>query len=355
MPGGEQASAAVPAIECRQVWKLFGPRAEEAMTACRERPLGKEELIERFGCVIGAADVTLSIARGEIFCIMGLSGSGKSTLVRHINGLIRPTAGEVLVEGTGILSLGVRELRALRAEKIAMVFQNFALLPHRSVIENVAFGLELRKVPRAERLERAAKMLSLVQLSGWEERWPDELSGGMQQRVGLARALAGDPDILLMDEPFGALDPLIRRQLQDQFLELSRVMRKTTVFITHDLDEAMRVGSRIAIMRDGRIVQVGTPGEILRNPADRYVADFVGGVSELKILKASDILKPATNAMTPDPSAPRAAPDATLAELAAITSSSDLPVAIEDSAGAFVGTVDRVAVLASISRRQAHG
>jgi len=341
-----------PAIECRNVWKIFGARSREALAAGQSAAASKDDIINRYGCVLGVADVSLSIAAGEIFCVMGLSGSGKSTLVRHINGLIRPTAGDVLVQGRNIFSLSAAELRALRAEKIAMVFQNFALLPHRTVIENVAFGLELRKVKRAERLERAARMLSLVQLSGWEERWPDELSGGMQQRVGLARALAGEPDILLMDEPFGALDPLIRRQLQDQFIELARMMKKTTVFITHDLDEAMRIGTRIAIMRDGRVVQIGTPGEILANPADRYVADFIGGVSELKVLKASDIMQPGGAAR---PDAPRAPLDATLAELAAMTAASDTPVAVLDHAGAVAGTVDRVAVLTAISRRQNHG
>jgi glycine betaine/proline transport system ATP-binding protein len=356
-PAGRDGSGpATPAVECRHVWKIFGGGAERALAEGLKTPLGKDEMIERFGCVLGVADVSLSVAPGEIFCIMGLSGSGKSTLVRHINGLIRPTAGEILIDGRNILSLGASGLRALRAEKITMVFQNFALLPHRTVIENVAFGLELRKVRREERLERAAAMLDLVRLSGWEDRWPDELSGGMQQRVGLARALAGDPDILLMDEPFGALDPLIRRQLQDQFLELSRVMRKTTVFITHDLDEAMRVGSKIAIMRDGRIVQVGTPGDILRNPADDYVAEFVGGVSELKILRAADIMTPlADGAASPDPFSPRAAPETNLAELAAIAASTDEPVVILDAAGAVLGTVDRVAVLASISRKDRHG
>jgi glycine betaine/proline transport system ATP-binding protein len=341
-----------PAIECRNVWKIFGGKAREALAAGQTSSANKDEMIERFGCVLGVADVSLTIQPGEIFCVMGLSGSGKSTLVRHINGLIRPTAGDVLVQGRSILSLSASELRALRAEKIAMVFQNFALLPHRTVIENVAFGLELRRVKRAERLERAAKMLSLVQLSGWEERWPDELSGGMQQRVGLARALAGEPDILLMDEPFGALDPLIRRQLQDQFIELSRMMKKTTVFITHDLDEAMRVGTRIAIMRDGRVVQTGTPGEILANPADQYVADFTGGVSELKVLKASDVMQPGGSAA---PGAPHATPHTTLAELAAMTAASDVPVAVLDDSGAVAGTVDRVAVLTAISRRQNHG
>ena len=346
-------SSLTPAIECRDVWKIFGPKADEALAASRAGSLGKDEMIERFGCVLGVADVNLSIAPGEIFCIMGLSGSGKSTLVRHINGLIRPTAGTIIVDGRDVLELSAADLRALRATKIAMVFQNFALLPHRTVIENVAFGLELRKVPRSERLERAAAMLQLVKLAGWEDRWPDELSGGMQQRVGLARALAGEPDILLMDEPFGALDPLIRRQLQDQFIDLSRMMRKTTVFITHDLDEAMRIGTRIAIMRDGRIVQVGTPGEILANPADRYVADFVAGVSELKIVKAADIMRP-VNGAEPHPDALRVEPDATLAELAAMTSATEEPVLVVDASGAIKGIVDRVAVLATVGRRHSH-
>jgi glycine betaine/proline transport system ATP-binding protein len=233
-----------------------------------------------------------------------------------------------------------------------MVFQNFALLPHRTVIENVAFGLELRNLRREERTAKAREMLELVQLAGWAERWPDELSGGMQQRVGLARALAGDPDILLMDEPFGALDPLIRRQLQDQFLELSRVMRKTTVFITHDLDEAMRVGSRIAIMRDGRIVQIDTPGGIVRNPADRYVADFVSGISELKLLRACDIMKPLNGSSVDGPTA---SDDCDLVELAAMTASSEQPVIITDDKGTPVGTVDRVAVLNSLRRRPGDG
>ncbi len=349
MTASVQPSTAQPAIECRNVWKLFGGRAGEAMAAAGKSEGSKKDLIAKYGCVIGVADVSLSIPAGQIFCIMGLSGSGKSTLVRNINGLIRPTSGDIMIGGQSVCALSPKDLRALRASKIAMVFQNFALLPHRTVIENVAFGLELRKVRRAERLQRAAEMLKLVDLAGWENRFPDELSGGMQQRVGLARALAGDPDILLMDEPFGALDPLIRRQLQDQFIELSRKMRKTTVFITHDLDEAMRVGAQIAIMRDGRVVQVGTPADIINRPADSYVAEFVAGVSELKAVRASDIMVEARDA--PDPAAPRAAPDATLCELAGLAAGSDHPISIIDLSGRLVGSVDRLAVLKGMSRK----
>jgi glycine betaine/proline transport system ATP-binding protein len=342
----------MPAIECRGVWKVFGPKPQEALHAIRAQGLGKAELLERHNCVIGVADANFAVEQGEIFCIMGLSGSGKSTLVRHINGLIQPTAGEVLIDGENIARKSGRELRALRGRKIGMVFQNFALLPHRTVIENIAFGLELRNMRREERTAKAARMLDLVQLSGWAERWPDELSGGMQQRVGLARALAGDPDILLMDEPFGALDPLIRRQLQDQFLELSRVMRKTTVFITHDLDEAMRVGSRIAIMHDGRIVQIDTPQGVVRNPADDYVAAFVAGISELKLLRAADIMRPLNGTL---PDGPKVLEDCDLAGLAALTASSERPVVITDAQGKPLGMVDRVAVLNSIGRRPGDG
>ena len=223
---------------------------------------------------------------------MGLSGSGKSTLMRHINRLIEPTDGKILINGTDISGLNKPEMRALRSEKIGMVFQNMALLPHRNVRDNVAFGLEVRNVPKEERQDAAEKALKLVQLDGWDDRFPKELSGGMQQRVGLARALASDPDILLMDEPFSALDPLIRRQLQDQFLELSLKLKKTTLFITHDLDEAIRIGAHIAIMKDGVLVQIGTPEEIVTNPADEYVADFVAGISRLHLVSAQAVMYP---------------------------------------------------------------
>jgi glycine betaine/proline transport system ATP-binding protein len=262
------------------------------MAAVQRESLSKEVLRGRFGCVIGVAGVSFSIRPREIFCVMGLSGSGKSTLIRHINRLIEPSSGEVIVGGRSVNLMTLTEMRRFRAETVGMVFQNMALFPHRTVLENVGFGLEVRNVPKAERHRAACDMLRLVKLEGWEARYPDELSGGMQQRVGLARALAADPDILLMDEPFSALDPLIRRELQDEFVKLSKVMKKTTVFITHDLEEAIRLGDRIAIMKDGRFVQVGRPAEIILAPADDYVARFVETVSPLPFLKARDIMRP---------------------------------------------------------------
>lgn len=344
------------AIQSRHVWKLFGPRHKEALAAMKSQALTRQETSERFNCIAGVADVSLSIRTGEIFCIMGLSGSGKSTLVRHFNGLIPPTDGEIIVKGHNIADLSPKALRKLRAEKIAMVFQNFALLPHRTVLDNVSFGLELRGEGLAERHARAREVLRQVDLNGWENAWPEELSGGMQQRVGLARALAGNPEILLMDEPFGALDPLIRRQLQDQFIELSRMMRKTTVFITHDLDEAMRIGDRIAIMRDGRVIQVGTPDEILRNPADQYVADFVAGVSSFDNLTAHDVMSPIAKAgglqagVLPD-HAPRVGSTASMAELATLAVESDTPIRVTDADDTVIGVVDRVAILKALGER----
>ncbi len=254
-------------------------------------------------------------------------------------------------------SKSAAELRRLRGDKIGMVFQSFALLPNRTVLDNVAFGLELRGLPRAEREARAMRVLEEVQLAEWRNRFPAELSGGMQQRVGLARALAGDPEILLMDEPFGALDPLIRRQLQDQFLELSRDHRKTTIFITHDLDEAIRLGTRIAIMHDGRIVQIGTPSEIVRNPADDYVADFVGGLSRLKLLRASDIMR---EIATDERGAiagnwPRASVDSDLDALVDLAADDDNPIVVAAADGTPVGLVDKRALLRGIQGRPANG
>jgi glycine betaine/proline transport system ATP-binding protein len=222
---------------------------------------------------------------------MGLSGSGKSTLVRHINRLLEPTSGKILINGRDVMTLDRESLQELRNKKIGMVFQNFALMPHRSVVDNIAMPLEIRGVSKNDRLDVANKILDIVELQGWGNKFAHELSGGMQQRVGLARALAADPEFLLMDEPFSALDPLIRRQLQSEFIKLSKQMKKTTVFITHDLDEAVRVGHRIAIMRDGKVIQVGTPEEIVVSPADDYVADFVKGISRLKVVQAKSIMQ----------------------------------------------------------------
>ena len=348
-----QASAPQIVVECRDVWKLFGLQAERARAAIASEGLGKAELLQRYNCVIGVAGASFTVERGEIFCIMGLSGSGKSTLVRLINGLIEPTAGSVLIDGDEIGRKSAAELRRLRGKKIGMVFQSFALLPHRNVLDNVAFGLELRGMSRAERERIALRVLEEVKLSGWAGRNPSELSGGMQQRVGLARALAGDPELLLMDEPFGALDPLIRRQLQDQFLSLSRVMRKTTIFITHDLDEAIRLGTRIAIMRDGQLVQIGTPAEIVRKPADDYVADFVSGLSRLKLLRASDIMVPIAGATIVG--GPRARPDADLDELVDLAAVHDEPITIATDDGVAIGMVDKKALLRGIQGKPSDG
>ena len=275
LDGAEQAADDVVRLE--SVWKIFGARAGEALTAAKSG-VGKPDILREFDCVVGVADASLTVRRGEIFCVMGLSGSGKSTLVRHVNRLLEPTAGRILIEGEDILAKSDAELRRIRATKVGMVFQNFGLLPHRTVRENVSLPLEIQGATLKRQYDSAEAALAKVELAGWGDRSPASLSGGMRQRVGLARALAADPPILLMDEPFSALDPLIRRQLQDQFLQLSKEVRKTTMFITHDLDEAIRIGTRIAIMKDGVIVQIGTPDEIIRNPADDYVAEFVANI-----------------------------------------------------------------------------
>lgn len=279
-------------VVAKNVWKIFGENAQQALNEIQKNNMSKAEVLEKFQCVVGVRDVNINVAQGEVFCIMGLSGSGKSTLVRHINRLIEPTHGEIYIAGVNVGKLNEEELRKIRAEKIGMVFQNMALLPHRSVRDNIAFALELRNVDAFTRTQVADKVIETVSLQGYADRMPNELSGGMQQRVGLARALAADPDILLMDEPFSALDPLIRRGLQDEFLELSKTMNKTTLFITHDLDEAIRMGSRIAIMKDGQIVQTGTPEDIVTKPADEYVKDFVAGISKLKLVFAHTVMKP---------------------------------------------------------------
>lgn len=281
-----------PLIDCRSVWKVFGKRAEAAIRAITDRRLGKGEVLKEFGCVVGVADVSLTLRKGEIFCIMGLSGSGKSTLIRLFNRLIEPSLGQIFVCGKDVAKMNARQLRATRAQHVGMVFQSVALLPHRTVLENAAFGLEVQNVDRARRLDVARRALATVGLADWGDRYPHELSGGMQQRVGLARVIAADPEIILMDEPFSALDPLIRRQLQDEFRQLSKTLGKSAVFITHDLDEAIRIGDRIAIMKDGAIIQVGTAEDIVLEPADGYVADFVAGISRLHLVKAHSVMHP---------------------------------------------------------------
>lgn len=338
-------------IRLTDVWKVFGTRAEEAMASIKAEGIGKPEVLERFGCVVGVQSASFEVARGEIFCIMGLSGSGKSTLVRHVNRLIEPTSGMIEILGQDVSSLSGAKLRRIRAEKIGMVFQHMALLPHRSVRDNVAYPLEIRKISKSKRWAISDHALGLVDLVGYEDRLPSELSGGMQQRVGIARALASDPEILLMDEPFSALDPLIRLQLQEQFRALVAQLRKTTLFITHDLDEAIRIGHRIAIMKDGVIVQIGTPEEIVMNPADDYVREFVQGISKLKLVKAHSIMEPieqfrATDERSLD-DALRADEGADLDTLIELSVTTYSPLIITEN-GKDVGVVDKARLLRGI-------
>ncbi len=337
-----------PAIAIKSVWKIFGDKAEIALADIQQHNLSKSEILSRHNCVIGVADVTFDVQPGEIFCVMGLSGSGKSTLVRHINRLLEPTAGSIHVNGKDVMSLNQTELRGYRNEHIAMVFQNFALMPHRSVLDNIAMPLEIRGFNKNQRLEIAQKNLEMVELTGWGNKFAHELSGGMQQRVGLARALASDPEVLLMDEPFSALDPLIRRQLQDEFMKLSSVMKKTTVFITHDLDEAVRIGDRIAIMRDGRLVQVGTPEEIVMQPADDYVSDFVAGISRLKVVKAHAVMQAATEQNFTDPNAPAFKEDDNLSTLITAAIEYHGPLKVIDEGGKTIGSIDRADLLKTV-------
>jgi glycine betaine/proline transport system ATP-binding protein len=346
-----EQSSGESVIEVSNVWKIFGTQADAALRAIREEGLGKAEVLETYNAVVGVADVNLDVRKGEIFCVMGLSGSGKSTLVRHFNRLLEPTDGKIVIHGTDVMALGPRELQDFRNHKIGMVFQNFALLPHRSVLDNVAMPLEIRNMNKNQRMRRAAEMLKTVELDAWGNKYAHELSGGMQQRVGLARALAADPEVLLMDEPFSALDPLIRRQLQDEFIKLSAVMKKTTMFITHDLDEAVRIGDRIAIMRDGRVVQIGTAEDIVMHPADDYVADFVAGISRLKIVRAHAVMQPmekyVANVGQPPDSAPRVNEDESLNRLIQLAIDDDAPIVVCD-AGAEVGVITRPDILQTV-------
>ena len=290
-------------LDCQSAWKIFGTRAAEAMDAVKGRNLSKRDVLQEFNCVVGVSDASFQVRRGEIFCIMGLSGSGKSTLIRMLNRLIEPTSGQIEVKGRDIGAMNDADLRELRAKHMAMVFQSVALLPHRTVLENAAFGLEVQGVPKAQRNETARAALTKVGLGDWMDRYPSELSGGMQQRVGLARALTSDPEIILMDEPFSALDPLIRRQLQDEFRQLTKDLGKSAIFITHDLDEAIRIGDRIAIMKDGVIIQTGTAEDLILNPADDYVAEFVSSISKLHLIKAHSVMIPVETFLRDHPGA----------------------------------------------------
>jgi len=284
-------------IEVKNIYKIFGAHPKKWLEAA-QGGMSKEELLAKSGHTLGLRDISLSIEEGSIYVIMGLSGSGKSTLIRHFNRLIEPSAGHILVDGVDVVSLNKRDLEVFRQKKMSMVFQRFGLFPHRTVLDNAAYGLTVQGVGKAEREQRARDWLEQVGLSGFENQYPHQLSGGMQQRVGLARALATDAEILLMDEAFSALDPLIRREMQDQLLQLQAKLNKTIVFITHDLDEALRLGNRIAILKDGELVQEGTPEDILLNPANDYVQSFLQDVNRTKVLNATHAVNPARLTLT---------------------------------------------------------
>ncbi len=284
-------------IEVKNIYKIFGPHPQKYLKLAQEG-MSKEALLAKTGHTLGLRDISLSIEEGSIYVIMGLSGSGKSTLIRHFNRLIEPSAGQILVDGVDVVSLNKRDLEIYRQKTMSMVFQRFGLFPHRTVLDNAGYGLAVQGVARAVRDERARHWLEQVGLSGFEAQYPHQLSGGMQQRVGLARALATDAEILLMDEAFSALDPLIRREMQDHLLQLQAKLNKTIVFITHDLDEALRLGNRIAILKDGELVQEGTPEDILLSPANDYVQAFLQDVNRTKVLNASHAFNPARLTLT---------------------------------------------------------
>ena len=385
-----------PKITCTDVWKVFGPHEGRVMRDL-DANSSRKDVQERTGHVIGVQNVSFAVQEGETFVVMGLSGSGKSTLVRCISRLIEPSAGEVIVDGTDVVAMSDSQLIDLRRHKMAMVFQHFGLFPHRKVIDNVAYGLEIQGKPKLERLGKAQEAVELVGLGGWEQNYPRELSGGMQQRVGLARALTVDPEIMLFDEPFSALDPLIRREMQDELLKLQEVVQKTMIFITHDFLEAIKMGDHIAIMKDGVFVQVDTPEKVVAHPIDDYVREFTEDVPRHKVLTAATIMSNGaptvgpndrvgtalermradghaaafvvgasgeylgtikeTKASSTDSGAKasavasaeiKVAPDSLLEELITHTARSDAPVAVVDEDNKLVGSVDRTAIMLAI-------
>lgn len=353
-------------ISCRNVWKVFGAQpkqlaeklaaqqsAGDTKSDSKSGPLSKEELLTT-GNVVAVRDVSFDVFPGETFVVMGLSGSGKSTLLRCLPRLIETTLGQIWVDGVDIARIDRGRLRELRRHKMSMVFQNFGLFPHRRVIDNVAYGLEIQGMGRTQRNARAREVLDLVNLTGWENHYPGQLSGGMQQRVGLARALAVDPEILLFDEPFSALDPVIRREMQDELLRLELQMAKTLVFITHDFTEAIKLGSRIAIMKDGVFVQVGTPEEIVLHPADAYVAEFTQDVPKAKVLTARTIMRPVNGQANADGKGidmghlPISS-TAKLDEMIPILAATDQILPVVDEQDRLVGCIDRQAIMWALS------
>ncbi len=339
----ESGRAELP-LMCRGVWKVFGTRTDEALELAG-RGSARQEILDETGCVVAVRDVSFSVRRGETFVVMGLSGSGKSTLIRCLSRLVEPTAGEVLIDGDDVCGFDDDRLRDLRRHKVSMVFQHFGLFPHRRVIDNVAFGLEVQGVPRADRHERATEVLRLVGLDGWESHYPQQLSGGMQQRVGLARALTVDPEILFFDEPFSALDPLIRRDMQDELIALQDRLHRTLVFITHDFDEALKLGDRIAVMKDGAFVQVGTPQQVVASPADDYVREFTRDVPKAKVLTVGSVMSPPGTGGPVGP--PVLAADRLETVLPRLIASPE-PVPVVDAEGQVVGSLVPEVVAAAV-------
>jgi glycine betaine/proline transport system ATP-binding protein len=346
-PAGEHRIdySSLPAIRAEGVWKVFGPHPERLVES-PDADLPRAEQREKTGCIVAVKDVSLEVWPGEVFVVMGLSGSGKSTLVRTLIRLIEPTAGKIEIAGRDVMSADRNELRDLRRHSVSMVFQHFGLLAHRRVIDNVAFGLEIQGVGKRERHERAHEVLALVGLDDFANQFPDQLSGGMQQRVGVARAFAANPDVMLYDEPFSALDPLIRRDMQDEVMRLQREIGKTTMFITHDLPEALRLGDRIAIMRDGAIVQLGTPEELVGSPADDYVENFTRDIPRSHVLTLRWIMREPGVADATD--GPKLDVRTTMRKALPVLAGSEKPVCCMED-GRVVGIVDRAAVLAAIA------
>jgi glycine betaine/proline transport system ATP-binding protein len=337
--------AQAPVIRAHGVWKIFGPRADKVF-GTPDAELPRRELREKRDCIVAVRDVSFEVYPGEVFVVMGLSGSGKSTLVRTLIRLIEPTAGEIELAGRDVMTATRAELRSLRRHSVSMVFQHFGLLAHRRVLDNVAFGLEIQGVGKAERHARAHEVLKLVGLEDVANQFPDQLSGGMQQRVGVARAFAVNPDVMLYDEPFSALDPLIRRDMQDEISRLQRETGKTMIFITHDLAEALRLGDRIAIMRDGRIVQLGTPEEVIGSPADEYVENFTRDIPRSHVLTLRWVMREPTPGDPTD--GPRLDVGTTVRRAVPVLAASEKPVcAVRD--GRVVGIVDRDTVLRAIA------
>ncbi len=343
-------------IEIKNIYKVFGADPSAAMAKIKAGA-SKSDVLKQTSCVVGLSDVSMAIETGHIHVIMGLSGSGKSTLIRHFNRLIEPTSGQVIIDGQNVLEFSKKELEHYRRHKVSMVFQRFGLCPHETVLANAAFGLKIQGVGRAEREEKARYWLEQVGLAGVEKHYPHQLSGGMQQRVGLARALVNDPDILLMDEAFSALDPLIKSEMQDQLLQLQKKLNKTIVFITHDLDEALKIGDRIALLKDGELVQQGTPAQILMQPEGDYVKSFIGGVNRYKAIRVSHLMRKVPLAMVKggEPfSQPRPASAGTvranqpLEEVMPLLMGTDSSLAVHNDDGSLIGYLDKAEVMTAL-------